>query len=419
MILLSIIIGFIILITLIIFKVSIVAAAPIATSVIALLNGLDILEVLQVQYLPGFADFVQNYLFIFLLSSILGKTMEASEDAAAVGDFVLDLLPYRYAAVGIFFASAVLTYGGISAFVLIFTIYPIAKSVFEEAGLSKSLILASIVGGSIIIGMPMPGSPQIHNLIMMDFLDTSAVAGMQVALISIITASLAAVYYLLFRTKALLGDRYYESKKRLFEKPNPRKTLNFLLGMLPLFTVFILLAVLGKPPVLALFMGVVVSLLKNIRKINILSILNTSISNAAAPLMFAASAMGFGRVLSSLPLFEGFLQDLLRLPLNPYLLVGIITNIAAGLLGSASGGMLLTLSTVGENIVQLVDAEKFHRVILIASTGFDTLPHNSVYLAMLAYTGLKFKDTYFDYFVVTVLAPLISLGTAVIIAIYL
>jgi H+/gluconate symporter-like permease len=387
--------------------------------VIALLNGLDILEVLQVQYLPGFADFVQNYLFIFLLSSILGKTMEASEDAAAVGDFVLDLLPYRYAAVGIFFASAVLTYGGISAFVLIFTIYPIAKSVFEEAGLSKSLILASIVGGSIIIGMPMPGSPQIHNLIMMDFLDTSAVAGMQVALISIITASLAAVYYLLFRTKALLGDRYYESKKRLFEKPNPRKTLNFLLGMLPLFTVFILLAVLGKPPVLALFMGVVVSLLKNIRKINILSILNTSISNAAAPLMFAASAMGFGRVLSSLPLFEGFLQDLLRLPLNPYLLVGIITNIAAGLLGSASGGMLLTLSTVGENIVQLVDAEKFHRVILIASTGFDTLPHNSVYLAMLAYTGLKFKDTYFDYFVVTVLAPLISLGTAVIIAIYL
>lgn len=92
-ILLSIIIGFIILITLIILKVSIVAAAPIASAVIAFLNGLEILEVLQAQYLPGFADFIQDYLFIFLLSSILGKTMEASEDAAAVGDFVLDLLP--------------------------------------------------------------------------------------------------------------------------------------------------------------------------------------------------------------------------------------------------------------------------------------------------------------------------------------
>jgi H+/gluconate symporter-like permease len=412
----SIIIGFFILIALIILKVSIVAAAPIAASVIALLNNLNILEVLNAHYLPGFADFIQNYLFIFLLSSMLGKTMEDSEDAAAVGDFVLDVLSYRYAAVGIFFASAVLTYGGISAFVLIFTIYPIAKSVFEEAGLSKSLILASIVGGSIVVGMPMPGSPQIHNLIMMDFLNTSAVAGMTVGLISIFIASLSAVYYLLFRTKSLLGDKYYESSKKIFKKPNPRKLMNFMLGMLPLFTVFLFLAVLGKPPVIALLLGVIVSIVKNIRKINILKILNSSISNAAAPLMFAASAMGFGRVLSSLPLFGDFLMELLKLPLNPYLLVGIITNIAAGLLGSASGGMLLTISTVGENIVQLVEPEKLHRVILIASTGLDTLPHNSVYLAMLAYTGLNFKDTYLDYFIVTVLAPLISLGVAVVIS---
>lgn len=98
------------------------------------------------------------------------------------------------------------------------------------------------------------------------------------------------------------------------------------------------------------------------------------------------------------------------------MLTGIITNIAAGLLGSASGGMLLTISTVGENIVELVDPQKLHRITLIASTGLDTLPHNSAYLAMLAYTGLKFKDTYFDYFIVTVLAPLISFGTAVIFA---
>ena len=66
--------------------------------------------------------------------------------------------------------------------------------------------------------------------------------------------------------------------------------------------------------------------------------------------------------------------------------------------------------------MELVDPQKLHRITLIASTGLDTLPHNSAYLAMLAYTGLKFKDTYFDYFIVTVLAPLISFGTAVIFA---
>ncbi|MFN2339798.1 MAG: GntP family permease [Halanaerobium sp.] len=412
---LSIIIGFLILISLIILKVSIVVAAPLASAVILYLNNLNILEILNSQYLPGFAGFVQDYLFIFLLSAILGKIMEESDDATAIGEFVLDVLSHRYAAVGIFFASVLLSIGGISAFVLIFTIYPIAKAVFEEAGLPKSLILASIAGGNIIVGIPLPGSPQVHNLIMMDYLSTSALAGLGLGLISISAGTAAAIIYLRYRSKTMLP----ESKNlndSIFKKPDLKKLLNFSTAMLPLLTVFVFLAVLSRPPVIALLLGVVFSIIKNFRKIDLLEILNDSISNAVLPLMFAASAMGFGQVISSLPVFKEFLQTLLNLSLNPYLLIGIITNIAAGLLGSASGGMLLTLSTVGENIVEVVDPGKLHRIMLIASTGLDTLPHNSAYLAMLAYTGLKFKDTYFDYFIVTVLVPLISLSVAVLLA---
>ncbi|MFW5687203.1 MAG: GntP family permease [Halanaerobium sp.] len=413
---LSISIGFIILITLIILKVSIVVAAPLASAVILYLNNLNILEILNSQYLPGFASFVQDYLFIFLLSAILGKIMEESDDATSIGEFVLDVLSHRYAAIGIFFASVLLSIGGISAFVLIFTIYPIAKQVFEEAGLPKSLIIASIAGGNVIVGLSLPGSPQVHNLIMMDYLNTSALAGLSLGLISISAGTAAAIFYLRHRSKSMLpeGNNLDDS---ILKKPDLKKLFNFLTAMLPLLTVFILLAVLSKPPVLALFLGVLLSIVKNFRKIDLLEILNESISNAVLPLMFAASAMGFGRVISSLPVFKEFLQTLLNLPLNPYILTGIITNIAAGLLGSASGGMLLTLSTVGENIVELVDPEKLHRIIIIASTGLDTLPHNSAYLAMLAYTGLKFKDTYFDYFMVTVLAPLISFAVAVLFAV--
>jgi len=398
--LLSIGIGFVILITLIILKVSIVIAAPLSSIVILYLNNLNILEILNIHYLPGFAAFVQDYLFIFLLSAILGKIMEESDDAASIGEFVLDVLSYRYAAVGIFFASALLSLGGISGFVLIFTIYPIAKSVFEEANLPRSLILAAIAGGTVVVGLPLPGSPQVHNLIMMDYLNTSALAGLALGLVSISTGA----------------ESNAKTNESVLKKPDLAKLIKFITAMLPLLTVFILLAVLSKDPLLALFLGVIVSIIKNFRKIELLKILNDSISNAVLPLMFAASAMGFGQVISSLPVFKNFLETLLNLPLHPYLLVGLITNIAAGLLGSASGGILLTLSTVGENIVQLVDPEKLHRIIIIASTGLDTLPHNSSYLAMLAYTGLKFRESYFDYYIVTVIAPLISFGAAVIFA---
>ena len=411
----SIVLGFIILITLIILKVSIVIAAPLSSAVILYLNDLNILEILNSQYLPGFAEFVQDYLFIFLLSALLGKLMEESDDATSIGEFVLDILSYRYAAVGIFFASILLSIGGISAFVLIFTIYPIAKKVFEEAELPKSLIIASIAGGNVVVGLTLPGSPQIHNIIMMDYLNTSSLAGLNLGLVSISVGTAVAVLYLRYRSKSMLAESN-KLNDSILKKPDLNKLLNFLTAMFPLLIVFIFLAVLSRPPVVALLLGVIISIIKNIKKIDLLEIINDSISNAMLPLMFAASAMGFGQVISSLPIFKNFLQTLLALPLNPYLLIGIITNIAAGLLGSASGGMLLTLSTVGENIVEMVDPEKLHRITIIASTGLDTLPHNSAYLAMLAYTGLKFKDTHFDYFIVTLLTPIISLTVAVLYA---
>ncbi|MFW6230193.1 MAG: GntP family permease, partial [Halanaerobium sp.] len=244
---LSISIGFIILITLIILKVSIVVAAPLASAVILYLNNLNILEILNSQYLPGFASFVQDYLFIFLLSAILGKIMEESDDATSIGEFVLDVLSHRYAAIGIFFASVLLSIGGISAFVLIFTIYPIAKQVFEEAGLPKSLIIASIAGGNVIVGLSLPGSPQVHNLIMMDYLNTSALAGLSLGLISISAGTAAAIFYLRHRSKSMLpeGSNLNDS---ILKKPDLKKLFNFLTAMLPLLTVFILLAVLSKPP---------------------------------------------------------------------------------------------------------------------------------------------------------------------------
>lgn len=413
---LSIVIGFIILITLIILKISIVIAAPLSSIVILYLNNLEILEILEGQYLPGFAAFIQDYLFIFLLGAILGKIMEDSDDAASIGEFVLDILSYRYAAVGIFFASVILSLGGISSFVLIFTIYPIAKTVFEETKLPKSLILASIAGGNVVVGLSLPGSPQIHNLIMMDYLNTSSLAGLTLGLFSISIGAIIAVLYLKYRSDSFLNKNNENSGKNIFNKPDLSRTINFITAMLPLLTVFILLAVLAKEPVIALLFGVLVSIIKNYRKIDLLQIFNKSISNAVLPLIFAASAMGFGRVISSLPVFKDFLETLLNLPLHPYLLVGLITNIASGLLGSAAGGMLLTLSTVGDYFVQLVDLDILHRIIIIASTGLDTLPHNSSYLAMLAYTGLTFKQSYFDYFIVTLIIPLISLGAAVFFA---
>ncbi len=415
----SVIIGFLVLITLIVMRVSIVIVAPIASSIIAILNHLNILEVFNNYYLPGFAEFVQNYFFIFLLSSLLGKIMESSGDAVKVGEYVIDIMGPRYVAVGIFFTSAVMVYGGISGFVIIFTIYPIARSVFEEAGLSKSLILAAIAGGNIIMGIPLPGSPQIHNLIMMDFFGTSAVAGLKVGLIGILFSMTFSVGYLYYRTKKLTGENFSDQGSNFSKIMDGIQMGEFLFCLSPMLTIFLFLAVLKIPPVISLFLGVVVALIKNIKKININMVINESISNASVPLLYASSAMGFGGVISHLPVFREFMNNIINMSSNPYILIGVLTNIAAGLMGSASGGLLLTISTVGEKLVHFAEPEKLHRIMIIAATGLDTLPHNSSYLAMLSFTGLKLKETYFDYFIISVIAPFIALTVAIIAAVFL
>ncbi len=415
----GIVVGFLVLIILIVLKVSIIIVAPISAVIIALLSNLNVTEILNNYYLPGFAAFVQNYLFIFLLSSLLGKIMEASGDATAIGELIIDVLGHKYLPIGILFISAIMIYGGISGFVMIFTIYPIAKSVFEKAGLPKSLILATITGGCVIIGIPFPGSPQIHNLILMDYFNTSTTAGAIVGISGILVSTVFSIYYLLFRTKRLSGNKVNNLENIIFKKPDREKLRNFIWGLLPMLAVFIFLVILKKPPLISLLIGVIISLLKNIKKIDFLSVINKSISNAAVPLMFAASVMGFGEVVSKLPVFREYFQMIVNLSFNPYFLVGMITNIASGLTGSGVGGILLTLSTIGENITQLADPEKLHRIIVIASTGLDTLPHNSTYLAMLSFTGLKLKDTYFDYFIITLVVPLIALFVSILAAIYL
>ena len=102
---------------------------------------------------------------------------------------------------------------------------------------------------------------------------------------------------------------------------------------------------------------------------------------------------------------------------DPLILGGTITNIAAGMMGSASGGLILKLTTVGGELASKADPSLLHRVVTLAAAGLDTLPQNNGCLTMLAFSGLTFRETYKDYFIATVITPII--GLAVILVAYM
>jgi H+/gluconate symporter-like permease len=86
--------------------------------------------------------------------------------------------------------------------------------------------------------------------------------------------------------------------------------------------------------------------------------------------------------------------------------------------GSASGGMSIALSTLGQTYLELGQAagiapELLHRVTAIATGGLDALPHNGAVITLLSICGLTHRQSYADIFVVAVAVPLVSLAVVV------
>ena len=79
----------------------------------------------------------------------------------------------------------------------------------------------------------------------------------------------------------------------------------------------------------------------------------------------------------------------------------ITTNIMGGITGSASGGLTIALSMLGDQWAAMATAqgiplEALHRVISIASIGIDPVPHCGALVTLLAICGLTHKEAYFD-----------------------
>src|SRR5690554_1628480 len=132
------IIGIVLSILLIIFLslkgVNVLISAPIATILVLLLNGEDIfLNLLgkNQSFMVYLADFMVDFFMIFLLGSIMAKYLERSGGiqsiTTAVATKIKENDPFQGMLV-VYLVTTLLTYGGISLFVVVFAVVPLAKS---------------------------------------------------------------------------------------------------------------------------------------------------------------------------------------------------------------------------------------------------------------------------------------------------
>jgi H+/gluconate symporter-like permease len=133
------------------------------------------------------------------------------------------------------------------------------------------------------------------------------------------------------------------------------------------------------------------------------------------PIFSTASLVGFGTVIATLSAFVLIRDWVVDLGGdNPLISLAIAVNVLAGMTGSASGGMSIALSTLGETYLEMANAqgispELLHRVTAVATGGLDSLPQNGAVITLLAICGLTHRESYFDLAIAAMLVPFIAL----------
>jgi hypothetical protein len=111
------------------------AAADPALAMLAVLaaEGGPLLASYTQVFMEATGGFIIQYFPLFLLGAVFGKLMEASGSARVLADGIIRGLGPRRAILAVILSCAVMTYGGVSLFVVAFAVWPIASALFREA----------------------------------------------------------------------------------------------------------------------------------------------------------------------------------------------------------------------------------------------------------------------------------------------
>jgi H+/gluconate symporter-like permease len=151
---------------------SILLLAPAAALVAAGASGEPLLAHWTQTFMGGGAQFLAQFFPLFLLGALFGKLMEDSGSVEVIARFMTKKLGTGRAVVAVVLAGAIVTYGGVSLFVAIFVLVPMAQGLFRTA-----IMPAAIALGTMTFTMSaLPGTPALQNSIPMPFFGTTPFA---------------------------------------------------------------------------------------------------------------------------------------------------------------------------------------------------------------------------------------------------
>jgi H+/gluconate symporter-like permease len=452
---------------------SVLLLAPAAALIAAAFAREPLLAHWTQTFMVGAAQFLAQFFPLFLLGAVFGKLMDDSGSVSVIARFMTQRLGTARAVLAVVLAGAIVTYGGVSLFVAIFVIVPMAQGLFNAADIPPRLMPAAVALGTMTFTMSaLPGTPALQNAIPMPFFGTTPFAAPGLGII-------AAAFMLGFglwwlgraesvarargegyskgeaasaemqadqRERAVIASQFdpAEIEHGAHAKTDPTVfaallplivvilvNLAMSLFLLPrLDTAFLaeerwgatsLSAVGGVwAVVVALAAAIAVTITFNYRRLpSLRASLDAGANASVLPALSVASLVGFGAVVAALPAF-GMVRDfVLSIEGGPLVSLAFAVNVLAALTGSASGGLTIALDALGETYRQLaieqgMDPALMHRVAVLSAGTLDSLPHNGAVVTLLSVCGVSHREGYFDLFMVAIVGALLALAAVIL-----
>lgn len=456
-----------------------ILAPAIALLAAVLSGGLPVLGTYTQIFMVNAGPFIVTFFPLFLLGAIFGKLMDDSGAARSIARAVNGWLGPKRAIASVVLCCAVLTYGGVSAFVVAFAMVPVAAAVFRQADIPKRLIPGALsLGGFSFTMSALPGTPAIQNAIPMPFFNTTAFAAPGLGILAAIVMAALGMAWLQWRAgrARLAGEGYGVHDDSV---PAPDVTLReramgagfdareltdgppaaapgerlppFAIAILPVILVIVVnfaylsvivprldTSFLADPlfgettienvrgvwaVIVGLFLAILLLIATNFPRLTDLKAsLDKGADASVLPIFNVASLVGFGAVIAVLPGFQ-MVVDALLAATGGNALVSVAASVGtlSAMTGSASGGMSIALEILGETFVALAQAtgtslEAMHRVTSIAASAFDALPHNGAVITLLTVCKLSHREAYLDIFAISIVVPLVALISTIIVA---
>ncbi len=400
-------------------KVSLIPATLICVLLLGVTNDISFTDLVMNHYAVSLSGFIAKYFMVFVTNALFGKIMEETLLAAVFSKMIGKVFGDRNAVYGAMLATALLSFGGVSVFVIVFTVYPIFLATFQKADLPRKLIPACIMSSSCTFPLSMmPGGAQLNNIIPSQYMGTSPMAAFPIGIVC--TVVCIAFLYLYFQyefKKAREKGEHFDADEKILDRISRFEAdagIRPWLSVLPLVLIIILINGFGMELSYAVLCASALAMVIGRKNLpDKWKTINEGVKNVGSAMVTTAVSVGFGGAVLSCSGAKIILDAIAGISLSPVILLGIASSFAGLLTGNGGGGCDVAMDLLsGQYLAMGVHPELLHRVVAMATAGFSCLPHNGMLITIMDTCGYSAKQAYQYIFISTVVCGVVCLGIA-------